>query len=72
MNINEKFRFFLVLSIVCLTVSALLREVYDAANSALEAFTVAITGILLVTGVYVHGVDEGIRLEKEKQKATCD
>ena len=68
MKIERQFRAFLILSIVGLVVSGLLREIFDLANVAFECLTVAVTGMLLVTGIYLHGIEEGIRLEIEKNK----
>lgn len=68
MKIEQQFRAFLILSIVGLVVSGLMREVFDLANVAFECLTVAVTGMLLVTGIYLQGIEEGIRLEIEKDK----
>ena len=69
MSIQNKFRFFLVLSILGLIVTGILREIYGYAALAFEALNVGVTGILLVTGVYLHGYDEGRREnEKENEK----
>lgn len=69
MKLTQKFRVFLLLSIVCLAVTFVSREAFNFVNYAFEALTVAITGILLVTGVYLQGYEEALKnVEPEKEK----
>lgn len=68
MNITQKFRVFLLITIVCLAITFVSREVVNFVNYAFEALTVAITGILLVTGVYLQGYEEALKdVETEKE-----
>jgi hypothetical protein len=70
MNITQKFRVFLLLSIVCLAVTFVSREAFSFVNYAFEALTVAITGVLLVTGVYLQGYEEALKDVETRKKET--
>lgn len=71
MELRAKFRVYLVISTIGLTVSFFARyiaEVSEVALIAYEGVVVAVTGILLVTGVYMQGFEEGFENGKTENK----
>lgn len=64
MNLTMKFRILLILTIALLVLSLIFRE-YAERVQAIETITIIVTGILIVTGVYLQGFEEGTKcLEK--------